>query len=183
MNKLIVKGKNKLYGKVEVKSAKNALLPLIASCVLLDFEVGFLNVPRLKDVDVLLEIIKSMGGKYRYDDDVLYVDCSTLYNPEIPCEEARKIRASIFLLGSLISRFHKVSTVRPGGCNFGERPIDMHINGLEKLGCRFDSSNQKLEAKVQRFIGAEIVLPFPSVGATENIILAAVKAKGITKIY
>ena len=181
MNKLIVKGKNKLYGKVEVKSAKNALLPLIASCVLLDFEVGFLNVPRLKDVDVLLEIIKSMGGKYRYDDDVLYVDCSTLYNPEIPCEEARKIRASIFLLGSLISRFHKVSTVRPGGCNFGERPIDMHLDTLKKLGVEV-SSGEYLYLRTDKLKGSKIFLPFSSVGVTENLIMASCLAEGETII-
>lgn len=181
MNKLIVKGKNKLYGKVEVKSAKNALLPLIASCVLLDFEVGFLNVPRLKDVDVMLEIIKSMGGKYRYENDILYVDCSTLHSPEIPCEEARKIRASIFLLGSLISRFHKVSTVRPGGCNFGERPIDMHLDTLKKLGVEV-SNGEYLYLRTDKLKGAKIFLPFSSVGVTENLIMASCLAEGETTI-
>lgn len=181
MNKLIVKGKNKLYGNVEVKSAKNALLPLIASCILLNFEVGFLNVPKLKDVDVMLEIIKCMGGKYRYEDDVLYVDCSSLYMPEIPCEEAKKIRASVFMLGPLISRFHKASTVKPGGCNFGERPIEMHLDTIKKLGVEV-SEGEYVYLRTDKLKGAKITLPFSSVGVTENLIMASCLAEGETVI-
>ncbi len=181
MNKLIVKGKNKLYGKVQVKSAKNALLPLIASCVLLDFEVGFLNVPKLKDVDVMLEIIRCMGGKYRYDGDILFVDCSSLHIPEIPCEEAKKIRASIFLLGPLLGRFRKASTVKPGGCNLGERPIDMHLNTLKSLGVEV-SAGEYVYLRADKLKGNRIYLPFSSVGVTENLIMASCLAEGETII-
>lgn len=181
MNKLIVKGKNKLYGKVEVKSAKNALLPLIASCILLDFEVGFLNVPKLKDVDVMLEIIQCMGGKYRYEGDVLYVDCSSLHIPEIPCEQAKKIRASVFMLGPLLGRFHKVSTVKPGGCNLGERPIDLHLSTLSRLGAEV-SSGDYVYLRADKLKGTKIRLPFSSVGVTENLIMASCVSEGETII-
>ncbi len=181
MNKLIINGQNKLYGKVEVMSAKNALLPLIASCVLLDFEVGFLNCPKLGDVSVMLDIIKCMGGKYRYDGDTLFVDCSSLYIPELPCELSKKIRASVFLLGPLIARFRRVSAVTPGGCNFGERPIDIHLDGLRQLGVEI-SGKEHLYLRADKLVGRRIHLPFPSVGVTENLIMASCLADGDTVI-
>ena len=181
MNKLIINGKNKLYGKVEVKSAKNALLPLIASTVLLDFEVGFLNCSKLNDVDVMLDIIKSLGGKYRYEFDTLYVDCSSIHKFELPSEQAQKIRASVFLLGPLLSKFKKVKAVKPGGCNLGERPIDMHLLAFEKLGVKV-TDKEELFLEVDKIKGGEIVLPFKSVGVTENIIMASVLSDGETII-
>ncbi len=181
MNKLIVKGKNKLYGKVEVKSAKNVLLPLISACILLDFEVGFLNVPKLSDVDVMLNIIKCMGGSYRYENDTLYVDCSSLHMPEIPCEEAKKIRASIFMLGPLIARFHKASTVKPGGCNLGDRPIELHLEVLKELGVEI-SNGDYIYLKTDKLKGKKIVLPIVSVGVTENLMMASCLAEGETFI-
>lgn len=181
MNKLIICGKKKLYGKVEVKSAKNAILPLIASCILLDFEVAFLNVPKLKDVEVMLDIIESIGGRYRYEDDTLFVDCSSVYIPEIPCDKASKIRASIFLIGPLISRFHKVTTIKPGGCNFGERPIDMHVDSLKKLNVEVNN-DEILYFRTSKLKGNRIILPFQSVGVTLNLIMASCLAEGETII-
>lgn len=181
MNKLIINGKNKLYGKVEVKSAKNALLPLIASTVLLDFEVGFLNCPRIKDVDVMLEILSAIGGKYRYEKDVLFVDCSSVYLYELPCELCKKIRASVFLLGPLISRFHKVSTVKPGGCNLGERPIQMHLDSLSKLNIEV-SNGEDVYLKTDKIVGSTVELPYKSVGVTENLIMASIFCEGETII-
>lgn len=171
MSRLIINGKNKLYGKIKMKSAKNALLPLIASCILLDFEVGFFNVPKLTDVLVMLEIIKSLGGKYRFEGDVLYVDCSSLYSSELPCDLAEKIRASIFMLGPLISRFHKALTVRPGGCNFGERPIDMHLDSFKKLGVEI-SDGEYIYFRLNELKSSKIILPISSVGVTVNVITA-----------
>ncbi|MBO7215348.1 MAG: UDP-N-acetylglucosamine 1-carboxyvinyltransferase [Clostridia bacterium] len=181
MSKLIINGKNKLYGKVDVKSAKNAILPLIASCVLLDFEVGFLNCNEIGDVSVMLDIIKSLGGKYRYEGDTLFVDCSSVYIPELPCELSKKIRASVFLLGPLLARFRKVSAVTPGGCNFGERPIGMHLDGLKMLGAEV-SGSEHLYLRAEKLTGAKIELPFPSVGVTENLIMASCLAEGETVI-
>ncbi|MBQ3235718.1 MAG: UDP-N-acetylglucosamine 1-carboxyvinyltransferase [Clostridia bacterium] len=181
MSKLIINGKNKLYGKIEVKSAKNAMLPLIASCVLLDFEVGFLNCSDIGDVSVMLEIIKSIGGKYRYEGDTLFVDCSSVYIPELPCDLSKKIRASVFLLGPLLARFRKVSAVTPGGCNFGDRPIGMHLDGLRKLGAEI-SGNEHLYLRADKLKGSKIVLPFASVGVTENLIMASCLADGETVI-
>lgn len=182
MNKLIISGKKRLSGKVQVKSAKNAMLPLIASCILFDFEVGFLDCPKIKDVSVMLEIIESIGGKYRYEGDTLFVDCSSVYIPEIPCEKAKQIRGSIFLLGPLLARFHKVSTVRPGGCNFGERPIDMHIDCLKKLNVEV-SDGEDLYFRTTKLQGSRIILPFQSVGVTENLVMASCLAEGETLIY
>ena len=181
MSKLIINGKNKLYGKVEVKSAKNAMLPLIAACVLLDFEVGFLNCSEIGDVTVMLDIIKSLGGKYRYEGDTLFVDCSTVYIPELPCELSKKIRASVFLLGPLLARFRKVSAVTPGGCNFENRPIGMHLDGLKALGAEI-SGVEHLYLRADKLHGGKVVLPFASVGVTENLIMAGCLAEGETVI-
>lgn len=181
MSRLIINGKNKLYGKVEIKSAKNALLPLIASCILLDFEVAFLNVSKLTDVIVMLDIIKSLGGKYRFEGDVLYVDCSTVHTSELPSNKAEKIRASIFMLGALISRFHKALTVKPGGCNFCERPIDMHLDAFKKLGVEI-SDGDYIYLRTDEIKSAKIILPFSSVGVTVNVITACCVGKGETVI-
>ena len=172
MDKLIINGKKQLFGEIEVKSAKNAILPLIACCILLDFEVAFLNCPKLSDVDVMLEIIKKLGGAYRYEGDTLYVDCSKLYIPELPCEYAQKIRASVFMLGPLLARFHKASTSEPGGCNFEKRPIDMHLDCFEKIGAEV-SRGDYVFLKTQKLTGGVVMLPFKSVGVTLNLIMAS----------
>ena len=107
MNKLLISGKKRLSGKVQVKSAKNAMLPLIASCILLDFEVGFLDCPKIKDVGVMLEIIENIGGRYRYEGDTLFVDCSSVYMPEIPCERLSKLGGLYFYLARYWQGFIK----------------------------------------------------------------------------
>lgn len=172
MDKLIINGKKELYGKIEIKSAKNALLPLIACCILLDFEVGFLNCPKLSDVDVMLDIIKSLGGEYRYEGDTLFVNCAKVYIPELPCEKASKIRASVFMLGPLLARFHKASTSQPGGCSFEKRPIDMHLDSFEKIGAEV-SSGEYVFIKAEKIKGGVVYLPFKSVGVTLNLIMAS----------
>ena len=134
MGKFVINGGKKLYGEVEIQTAKNAILPLIASTVLLDFEVAFLNVPMLRDVYVMLEIIKALGGDYRYENGVLFIDCSNLSKTEIPKELSAKIRASVFITGGVLSRLKKVEFYKSGGCDIGSRPIDMHIDGLYALG-------------------------------------------------
>ncbi len=181
MGKLIVNNCEKLIGKVEIKSAKNALLPLIASCILLDFEVGFYNCPKIDDVLVMLEIIKSMGGKYRFEGDVLFVDCSLLSLPELPCILASKIRASVFMLGPLIARFKKARFSAPGGCNIGERPIGLHLDCFKKMGVEI-KREECLYFRADKIEGKRIQLPFKSVGVTENLIMLATLSEGETII-
>ena len=181
MEKLVINGKNKLYGDVLVQTAKNALLPLIASTIMVDGEVTFLNCPKLGDVLVMLEIIKSLGGNYCFIGDSLKVDCSKLYNSELPCELSQKIRASIFLAGPLIARFHKAGICLPGGCQIGSRPVDMHITALKKLGVEI-SNGDFMYCKTENLKGGEIALPYKSVGVTENLIMASSLASGTTTI-
>ena len=183
MGTIHIVGGNKLEGSIYIQGSKNAALPILAATLLTRGVCVLKNCPHIADVYEMLEILKDLGSIVWEENDRLCIAAPEKLRTHIDKKHVESMRSSIVLLGVLLGENGYVSMEYPGGCVIGERPIDMHINGLEKLGCRFDSSNQKLEAKVQRFIGAEIVLPFPSVGATENIILAAVKAKGITKIY
>ena len=181
MSKFVVNGGKKLYGEVDIQSAKNAILPLIASTVLLDFEVAFLKVPMLSDVLVMLEIIKALGGKYRFENDVLFIDCSNVNKSEIPEELSLKIRASVFVTGGVLSRLKKVEFYRAGGCDIGSRPIDMHLDGLSMLGGQV-FGKEKITIKCDKLIGKEISLKCKSVGVTENLIIASVLAEGTTVI-
>ena len=181
MGKFIINGGNKLYGEVEIMSAKNVMLPLIASTVLLDFEVAFLNCPKLYDIDVILDIISNLGGKYRYENSTLYVDCTNLSKHQISKELGSKIRASVFMVGGILSRLKKVEFYKPGGCDIGLRPIDMHLNGLERLGANL-LEDDKITLTCDRLQGAEITLKCKSVGVTENLIIASVLASGTTVI-
>ena len=181
MGNFLVRKANGLYGEVSVQSAKNALLPIISACALIEAPVTIKNVSMMGDVEVMLDVLSALGAKYRYDGDNLTVDCRSLYKNELPEELTRKIRSSVFLLGPLIARFRKVTLVKSGGCNIGKRPIDIHISGLKKLGV--DAlETEVLYLRADKLTGAEITLRFPSVGATENLIMAAVTAIGTTVI-
>ena len=181
MSRLEIVGGNKLYGNIKIQSAKNCLLPLISACIMLESEITFLNVPMLKDIICLLEIIKSLGGSYVFLDGNLKVDCSSLKSYVLDENLANQLRASIFTLGPLISRFKKAEISMPGGCNLGDRPIDIHLKGLKKLGVRVDVS-QVVKCDANKLVGNTIVLTFPSVGATLNLITASITAKGTTII-
>ena len=181
MSSFVINGGNKLYGEVSVQSAKNVMLPLIASCILLDFEVVFTNCPKLYDIIVMLDIIKSLGGDYHFESDNLHVDCSNLYKYEIPEHLSSKIRASVFMIGGILSRLHKVAFHKPGGCDIGSRPIDMHLSGLTSLGAKCDEDDCIL-IECDNLKGADIYLRCKSVGVTENLIIASVLCKGTTVI-
>lgn len=181
MSKLVVEGGKKLYGEVTVQSAKNSLLPLIAACILIDGSVTFLNCNKLKDVTVMLEIISSLGGKYYFNENALTVDCTSLSSYELPRLLTDKIRASVFTLGPLIGRFHKAVACKSGGCDIGDRPIDIHISSFEKMGVEVSRGDVTF-FKADAVNGCEIVLPFKSVGATENLMMLACVAEGKTTI-
>lgn len=181
MSKYVINGGNKLYGEVNVQSAKNSLLPLIAACILVDGKVTFLNCNKLKDVTVMLDIISSMGGTYFFNGTTLTVDCTSLTSYEMPKELTSKVRASVFMLGPLIGRFRKAIIHKTGGCDIGERPINLHLDGLKKLGVEIEDEDV-LHCSAIDIKGAEIELPFKSVGATENIMMLASVADGKTII-
>lgn len=182
MEKYIINGGNKLYGSVKIQAAKNSVLPILAATVLTDGEVKILNVPHISDVKNMINILTCLGCKAVYENDSIIIGSSTADCFEIPSALAHELRSSVFLLGSVISRFHKAKIAYPGGCDIGLRPVDLHLTGLKRLGVEITEKNGYILCKCDKLCGNEIMLDCPSVGATENIILAAVKAEGTTVI-
>ena len=182
MDKYIINGGVKLYGTVNVQSAKNTVLPLLAASVLTDEQVKIRCVPTIADVENMLRILSEVGCNVKRVKNCAYIDSSNAVSHEIPSQLTRELRSSVFMLGSILSRFRRAKISYPGGCDIGLRPIDLHLSGLRRLGVEICEEGGYIECKADRLIGAEILLDFPSVGATENIILAAVKAQGVTVI-
>lgn len=182
MEKYIINGGNKLYGGVEIQSAKNSVLPVLAATVLTDEKIRVLNMPDISDVRNMVKILTRLGCKAVFDGNDLIVDSSCADCYEIPSELAHELRSSVFLLGSVISRFHMAKIAYPGGCDIGLRPVDLHLTGLKRLGVEITEENGYIICKCDKLCGNEIMLDCPSVGATENIMLAAVKAEGTTVI-
>lgn len=182
MEKYIIEGGRPLYGEVEIQSAKNAVLPLLAAAVLTEQKVVIHKCPRITDVLNMVQILCELGFKTRFEGEELEIDGADAANHEIPAVLAKEMRSSVFMLGSVIARFGKARIAYPGGCDIGLRPIDLHLSGLRRLGVSIDEDGGYIDCKCDELCGAEIVLDCPSVGATENIMLAAVKAKGRTVI-
>ena len=182
MEKYVINGGNKLFGSVKIQSAKNSVLPILAAAVLTDGEVTILNVPNISDVGNMVKILTRLGCKAVFKGEDLIIDSSTADCFEIPSELAHELRSSVFLLGSLISRFKMAKIAFPGGCDIGLRPVDLHLTGLKRLGVEITEKNGYILCKCEKLTGNEIMLDCPSVGATENIMLAAVKAEGTTVI-
>lgn len=182
MDKYIINGGKALYGSVNIQTAKNSVLPILAGCVLTDERVTVRNVPAISDVRNMVKILACLGCRTAFIGNDVVVDASPSDCFEIPSVLAREIRSSVFLLGSVISRFHKAKIAYPGGCDIGLRPVDLHLNGLKRLGVNITEANGYITCECERLTGDEIMLDCPSVGATENIMLAAVKAEGVTVI-
>lgn len=182
MELLQIRGGKRLSGIANVHGAKNSVLPILAGCVLINGTSVLHNCPNLSDVDVTLSILKHLGAKVKREGETLIVDSSGINCFDIPKEQMQELRSSIIFLGSIVSRMKSACVYLPGGCEIGLRPIDLHLKGLSTLGydVNFDGCNICCDAK--NVNSAEIVLPFPSVGATENIILASVFVKGKTTI-
>ncbi|SFJ00854.1 UDP-N-acetylglucosamine 1-carboxyvinyltransferase 1 [Terrisporobacter petrolearius] len=182
MSKYLITGGNKIHGTLSIKGAKNSILPLMAAS-LLNGNVNIIhNVPLIADVYTMIDILKSIGCKIDFNDHVLVIDSSNLTSNEIDEAYVKKMRSSIIVLGAMISRLEHVKIYEPGGCAIGKRPIDLHLNSLRKLGVKIEEGSI-INCERKEIIGHDIILESPSVGATENIILAAVKAKGTTRIY
>ncbi len=182
MEKYVINGGKKLEGSVKIQTAKNSVLPILAAAVLTDSPITLLNVPDISDVRNMVRILGCLGCNVQYRGQDMVIDSSSAYNCEIPRELAHELRSSVFLLGSVISRFRKAKIAYPGGCDIGLRPVDLHLTGLKRLGVKIDEKNGYILCSCDKLCGNEIMLDCPSVGATENIMLAAVKAEGTTVI-
>lgn len=182
MGKIIVNGGNKLTGEVSISGAKNAFLPILAATVIGANESTIFNVPNLRDVKVMENILLSLGCKIERIGKMMWVNSKPLNSIEIPDELVREMRSSIILMGAMLARCGEVVISFPGGCEIGPRPIDMHLKSLRELGAEIEESHGFIYCKTKGLKGSEIQLDYPSVGATENIILAATKARGTTII-
>ena len=182
MEKFVIEGGRPLYGEIEIQSAKNAVLPLLAASVLTEERIVIHNCPRITDVLNMAQILEELGCRTSFTDGALTVDPSDAANHEIPAALAKELRSSVFMLGSVLSRFGRARIAYPGGCDIGLRPIDLHLGGLRRLGVRIEEEGGYINCTCGKMRGADIVLGCPSVGATENSMLAAVKAEGTTVI-
>lgn len=184
MESFIVKGNSKLKGKISVSGAKNSALPILAACILSNYEIIIHNLPRLQDILTMIEVLKDLGVKIKFiDDHTVSVDASTCNNHKASYEFVKKMRASFVVMGPLISRFGKAEVSYPGGCAIGARPVDIHLKGFEDLGIDIKVEHGYVSARTKKMNYGDIVLGFPSVGATENIIMCACIGNGTTKIY
>ncbi|NMB35261.1 MAG: UDP-N-acetylglucosamine 1-carboxyvinyltransferase [Firmicutes bacterium] len=185
MTKFVIKGGKKLEGTLPIKGAKNSMLPIMAAAVLSSSreDIELQNIPAIVDMQVMTKILQSLGAKAKFAQNTLWINVRDLQNYTITEELMQEMRSSIFLMGPLLARFGKVRVTYPGGCSIGPRPIDLHLKGLEALGARIREENGYITASAPRLHGTEIHLDYPSVGATENLIMAAVLARGKTLIY
>lgn len=183
MEKMVILGGAKLEGSVEISGAKNSAVAILVAAIMVKGKCHIDNVPHVSDIEVLIEIIKNLGGKARFTGrGVVDVDCTDLCGYEAAYETVRKIRASSYLMGALLGRFGRARVALPGGCDFGVRPIDQHIKGFKALGAEVNIEHGMVDMKAEKLVGDNIYLDVVSVGATINIMLAAVFAEGTTVI-
>lgn len=182
MKQLIIKGGKRLNGEIKISGAKNSVVALIPAAILSDEEVTLYNVPNISDTKSLIKIVELLNGKIEYKDETMKIDPKNIENKVVPEELSKQLRASYYFMGALLAKFNYAEIYFPGGCNIGSRPIDFHINGFKKLGAEVTIEGNKYIFKADKLKGANIYLDFASVGATINIMLAAVKAEGVTLI-
>ncbi|OPA78467.1 UDP-N-acetylglucosamine 1-carboxyvinyltransferase [Paenibacillus selenitireducens] len=182
MDKLVIEGGKPLSGTIRIHGAKNAALPILAASLLTRGRIQLHNVPKLLDIQVMLQILEDIGCETQHINDVVVVDTSAANSSHVPESLMKQMRSSIFLMGPLLARFGEVQIYQPGGCAIGERKIDLHLEGLMALGAQILQTDQRIICRAEQLTGANIHLDFPSVGATENIMMAAVLAKGTTTI-
>ena len=180
MSRLLIQGGNRLAGEVTIQGAKNSVLPVLAATILTGGEVELRRCPHLRDVEASIRILQALGCRAAWQGDNLAVDTSRMSGCAIPDALMREMRSSAIFLGAILARCGQAEVSYPGGCELGPRPIDLHISGLRALGAEIDDPGGTLHCKAQKLTGREIVLGFPSVGATENLMLAACGAEGVT---
>ncbi len=182
MSRLVINGGNKLEGEIDSQGAKNSVLPILAGTILNGGKNVIYNCPELRDVTITVEVLKSLGWTVKRVGKVLVVDSENISEYTIPDELMRQMRSSIIFLGAILARFKKAVVSMPGGCEIGNRPIDLHIKALKLLGVDITEEHGYIHCSAEKMHGENIHLDFPSVGATENIMLAACMAEGTTVI-
>ena len=183
MDRIIVNGGRSLIGEVEISGSKNASLPILVAAILADDQSQIENVPNLRDVHTIGEVLRVLGAGVSFKQgNKVEIDPTTLQKYEAPYEFVKTMRASIYVLGALLAKQGRAKVSMPGGCAIGLRPIDLHLKGLEKLGANFSLEHGYIYGEAKKLIGAEICLDVPSLGATVNILLAAVLAEGETRL-
>ena len=183
MLKYRIKQSSPLFGNVEISGAKNAVLPIMAAALLSDGICELSDVPHLNDVEVMSQLLRSIGAEVTYQRDSGHIEIITkIQSNEAPFELVKKMRASIVVMGPLLAKTGRARIALPGGCAIGARPIDLHVKGLRALGADIQVTNDYVEARAVKLVGCDIYLDFPSVGATENILMAAALAQGNTII-
>ena len=180
MEKIVIHGGRPLQGTVRVSGAKNAALPLLFATLLAPGTHRLSNVPELRDIDTVDQLLSILGGEVERDGDLFTVNADNIRSDEAPYDLVRTMRASVLVLGPLLARVGHARVSLPGGCAIGARPIDLHLKGLEALGAEITLDHGYVEAKVDRLRGARICFDFPTVGGTENLMMAAVLAEGTT---
>ncbi|MFQ6944433.1 MAG: UDP-N-acetylglucosamine 1-carboxyvinyltransferase [Clostridia bacterium] len=182
MASFIIEGGKRLEGEVVISGSKNASLPIIAASILSGKKTTLYNVPNIHDTQVTLKILKYLGCKVKKTNGKIEIDTKYIQKNDIPDYLMREMRSTVILAGALIGRFKDASFSYPGGCDIGARPIDLHLKAFKKLGINIDEEYGFIRCSCDKIKGANIDLDFPSVGATENIILATVLAEGKTTI-
>ena len=182
MSKFIIQGGKKLEGEIKISGSKNAALPIIAATILNSGTTTLYNVPNIQDVNTMFEILKKIGATIKRKNNKIIINTNKIHTYEIPDDLMRQMRSSVILAGALLGKYHKARFSCPGGCDIGSRPIDLHLKGFEKLGVEIKEEYGEICCNSEKIIGTQIHLDFPSVGATENIILASCLGEGITII-
>ena len=184
MDKIIINGRRRLNGKIRIGAAKNSVLPIIAASLICPGECLLEDIPFLDDVYVICDVLNSLGAVTYMEkaSNNILIKGENINSLEPPMDLVTKMRASFLVMGPLLSRFGKVRISQPGGCNIGTRPIDLHLKGFSAMGAEINLDHGCVEASCKKLVGAKIYLDFPSVGATENIMMAAVLADGVTII-
>ncbi|NWF94314.1 MAG: UDP-N-acetylglucosamine 1-carboxyvinyltransferase [Syntrophaceae bacterium] len=182
MDKIVIRGGERLIGEVEVSGSKNATLPIFASSLLAEGTHRFHNVPDLRDVRTIVEVLHNLGVQVSQEGRVYRIDATHVSNLEAPYDLVKTMRASILVLGPLVARMRRATVSLPGGCAIGARPINLHLMGLEAMGTKIDLRGGYVEARADRLKGADITFDIPTVTGTENLMMAAALAKGTTRL-
>lgn len=183
MQELFVEGGYRLSGELTIQGSKNGVLPVLAATIVCAGECRIENCPRLRDVDASIAILRHLGCCTRWEDGALLVDTTHMDKNEVPDALMREMRSSVIFLGAILARQGEALLSYPGGCELGPRPIDMHLSALRTLGAEIEERGGMLRCRAKKLAASEIVLPLPSVGATENALLAACGAEGTTVVY
>ncbi|MBR6690302.1 MAG: UDP-N-acetylglucosamine 1-carboxyvinyltransferase [Bacilli bacterium] len=182
MKQIVIQGGNKLSGTIRISGAKNSAVALIPASILADDIVKIDNVPNISDIEALNEILEFLGAKVNIEDGLMTIDPKPIKNKNIPKEVSSKLRASYYFMSALLGKYKQVEMYFPGGCKIGARPIDQTLKGFEALGAKVEEKDNKFKITADELIGGHVYLDMPSVGATINTMLVAVKAKGTTII-